>query len=363
MNSTSQRVFILFCLLLLLLLPSAAFAEASLLRQEQDAQNAADAALHSLSDAHLMQEYNDPGHLVSLAPYTVLSHASSGLGSEPNSPYTLKYLLFGDVKKEIVRRGAPMVTPLTDFLTAALPKPRRLAPTPPSSGVGCWYDTETIALLAEIRNPCSAQALLFVLTGDGKKPAFEHGYAAEAALETLTYCCFYKGGYNLNTVSEGLSVPRLEATRIFPANFSKDSDFEEVAVWYRQWLAGEGKDARQWLPLARRRARTLLATDDPVFINDAALFLTRPDGGTGKMRHDDAPEQTRRRLAEIASQVRQEGTEVIHDNVTRPVYSYKGQPVPEEVGDLSRFLKDFDRPAKQFPLCFSLTHQYLVNIR
>ncbi len=268
-----------------------------------------DAASHlaALSNAQLMQEYNDPGCLVSLSPYTWLSYSYPLMGNNPNSRYGLKYLLFSDVKTEIVRRGAPMTPGLIDFLEH-LPPERRLAPTPPLSGSGCWYDSETIRLLAQIRDPRAAQELVHLLADDGE---IKRGWQSEAlsALESLTYCCFYKGDFHSNALKEGLTVPRLYADD-FPDD-SKDSDFLVVAAYYRSWLAGEGKDPAQWLPLARYRARTMLATDDPVLINDAAWFLTYSDYAHKNAPHDEAPDETLKRLAEIAAQVRQDGTKII----------------------------------------------------
>ena len=124
-------------------------------------------------------------------------------------------------------------------------------------------------------------------------------------------------------------MPRIEAFLAFPEN-SRASDFKVVASFYRDWLAGEGRNPSQWLPLARHRAHLLLATDDPIFIYDAATFLAH--------NNDDNPEVTHNRLMEIAAQIQEDGTEVIYDAVTRPKYLYKYQPIPSEIRDLRRFV-------------------------
>ena len=301
--------------------------------------------LLSLSNDQLMQEYNDPGCLVSLAPYETVFRYWPAPWAGDFSHYALCYNLFLDIKTEIVRRGAPMAPLLIEFLEHLPPKPR-LAPTPAGSGVGCWYDSETINLLAQIRDPRAAEELLHLLADDGKtKRGWQ--YEAEGALESLTYCCFYQSGLRLNILHEGLTVPRLEASRVCP-DFMQEGDYQTEAAFYRNWLAGKGKDPARWLPLARYRARTMLATDDPVLINDAALFLTYSDHAPKNMPHDDAPDETLKRLAEVAAQVRQDGKEIIYADVTRPKYLYQGQTVSSDVGDLSRFLFGYGRRAQPY---------------
>lgn len=274
------------------------------------------AQLQALSDAQLLQEYNDPGHLLDLSPY-------QGGGESP------RFSLFTSIGAEIVRRGARMAPSLNVLLRQELTR-HRLAPTPPGSGIGNWYAPDLINLLAQIRTPEAAEALLKALDGTDETDKHEgRYYRADAlrALERLTYCSPFGPG-----ASADQAVSQL-------GHFDTDEGGLQAAQFYRAWLAGEGHDSKQWLPLARHRARVWLMSSDMDGVMQAASFLCDAPllwlGGrlpliVGPV-HDDQPSRTVKQLAAQLARFKTEGVQKNYAGEDVPKYVYRGKVVSDLV--------------------------------
>jgi hypothetical protein len=176
---------------------------------------------------------------------------------------------------------------------------------------------DAIELLVEINEPQAADVLVEILGGFDGKASASHRDAALDGLEKLTHCSFRK--------VRPLKANYGEAVEHEDAQEDGEEFRAAAARMYRDWLEAEGKDATNWLALARSRARTLLAADDPGEIFCAATFL-RPRAETeNRASYDDRPSATMDRLAEVMSQF--EKTDDPH------YYSWNGQTSTAPIGN------------------------------
>jgi hypothetical protein len=158
----------------------------------------------------------------------------------------------------IVRRGREMVPALISFL-------EREAPLTRDNRVG--FTCEILGMLKEIGDPRAVPTILRVLDGWEGKATSSKRYAALYALEELTHVSFHKPTQALLIGNMWQSVEHPKAV--------KSLQLEDASKLYHEWLANEGKDPNQWLPLAKARAQALLTGDNISSVYCAKEFLTR----------------------------------------------------------------------------------------
>jgi hypothetical protein len=200
---------------------------------------------------------------------------------------------FEETRREIIGRGSRIVPELLEFLRREVPRKR----PKDASGLVPGFTRDVIEMLITIGDPGAAGALLDILDGYRGKATPAQRHAALSGLERLTYCAFRKvklrrGDYR-NTV-------------VHPTAVEDDEGFRtNAAAMYGTWLEGEGKVPANWLPLARERARRILASDDLAGIYCVATFLRPYRGRLRTMQptgRDDRPEKTLARLAELVGE-------------------------------------------------------------
>jgi len=240
------------------------------------------ADLEKLTDAELIAEYEAAGLAVN-GP-----HEEPPMDGGPRLALPSLNPRAQAVQREILQRGVQMVPALIAFLEQEVPKEREQHPR---FDAAVSFVSDTLKLLVQINDPRAAPIALRILEGwDGK--ANEHKQrAALNALERLTYCTFYKVRPHANNYRDSLQHPQAVDKEWF-------SEYITLAKLYREWMQGEGKDPSQWIELARKRARQLLAGEDFDQVYCAATFL-RPSAG-----RDDNPDATLARLAELAGKMK-----------------------------------------------------------
>ena len=215
---------------------------------------------------------------------------------------------FGAYRREIVRRGGRMTRPLMRFLRKELGR-SRTARSPDGLArlnddlvdhSGPSFVSDLIALMAAIGDPKPAPLLLRIAEGYDGQARPSHRRAAMAGLQRLTYMSLRPMGAYDGGLRKMIEHPLAAELR-----YAKDA-FERQLAFFQQWLAGEGKEPDDWLPMARRRARVLLESDEPADVYRAAQFLCPLDhdplrGGLYLTGHDDQPERTMDRIAEVMS--------------------------------------------------------------
>jgi hypothetical protein len=157
------------------------------------------------------------------------------------------------------------------------------------------------------------------------------------AVERLTFCAMHRvlphhGNY---------------ANAVVHPNAIREESYRNTAVaakLYREWLADQGKDPVQWLPLARARARRLMAGDDADSIYCAAVFL-------GQDKRDDDPPATLKRLAEVI--------DAMKPGAEKYSVTYLGKPVSAPTGNWALLLSRYGPAAR--PYAKTLIRMQQVN--
>jgi len=254
------------------------------------------ADLEKLTDAELIAEYEVAGLAVNG------KFEEPPMDGGPRLALSFPNPRFQAAQWEILQRGVQMVPTLIAFLEQEVPKEREKNPkfNRPVSFVD-----DVLKMLVQINDPRAAPVALRILEGwDGKANERKQS-AALGALQRLTYFSFHK--------IKPHRVPYQDSLEHSKAiNIEYSSEYATSARLYREWLEGEGKDPSQWLELARKQARQMLASEDLDLVYHAATFL-RPETG-----RDDDPDATLARLVEIVGKMKK----------GKNGYEFAGKPVP-----------------------------------
>jgi hypothetical protein len=219
----------------------------------------------SLTEDELLAEFTRAGLALrdTLAAPMVFP-SSSAIYSSRNY---LSQPVLGDAAREIIRRGNKMMPRLLTLVEAEAQTRR----PPDKNGVVPSFTEIELDMLSQIGDPRAVPVALKLLAGmDGggdriddrtRRPALE-------AVENLTFCSMHK----MRPVRSNYPVQHPNA--IAETSFK---DLDTAAAMYREWLNGEGKDASQWLQIARQRAISQLDSDDPDLVFCAAAFLAAHD--------------------------------------------------------------------------------------
>jgi hypothetical protein len=210
--------------------------------------------LGRLSPEQLMQDYETFGLQLDGTGYAPTD-------SEPLSSTGGRGRAMETLGPEIIRRGKAVVPALVAFLEREVPVNRQS---------GLSFTRDLLEMLSAIGDARAVPTVLRILDGwEGKAQRNERD-AALSALERLTYASFrrielfYKS--DISFVGWKYSVTRPEAVDW------KYTNYDPVAKLYREWLAHEGKDSKQWLTLAKKRAKVLLGSENTGEIRSAKEF-------------------------------------------------------------------------------------------
>ena len=250
---------------------------------------------------------------------------------------------FQNARNEIIRRGKKIVPLLIQFLKEEVPKNR----PKDKHDISPSFTKKVIDILVKIRDPRPAQLFLRILEGYNGKATKHENFAALSGLEKLTCCCFRK--LSPHTVPYSDTIEHRNAREDSPA-----FRYKQAAKLYRKWLAGEGKDPKRWLPLARKRARQILASDDLNAIYCVASFLgpgfTAMPWPDDYLWRDDDPAGTLARLAELISGFEKKDDKYYHKGKEKPVSIYNWIHFITRYGPLARpYSKMLIRHQKEYP--------------
>lgn len=284
-------------------------------------------AIRDLPDEQLMRAFADPS---AFTPGPQYAEGADDPGWQRNPQLDM----FGDVVREVVRRGDRLVPALAELIRRDRSVDRP-SPASPLSGAGTFRSDVVAGLATEYRNQPFAAVLVETLVA----PDSTHDWrrAAQISLERSTHLSYFRsephhGTYADAVQRDGAEPPPFKATQ---------EDFAAIAAFYEAWLAGEGRDPGQWLPLARRRARAILASDDLALVYCAATFLQ----GGGAQPRDDDPTATMNRVAAILKQAKFERLEPTEYGGF-PVFSFAGQPFPPTTANWTRLLANYGPAAR-----------------
>jgi hypothetical protein len=256
-------------------------------------------ALEKMSAAQLVAEYEAAG-LSTEGTRGELTDEMSAHGSslEPN-------MTLAAVRGEILDRGPEIVPALSALLEQEAPKQRQSSTSSDRGGISLTVNI--LELLGLIGGPGSVPVVLRILEGwDGKVSRIER-HAALNTLQKLTMVSFCKVSPQWAPSFDCVQHPHAEPVESF-------REYDTPARFYRDWLAGEGRDPGKWLDLARARARQLLAGSSLDDIYCAATFL-RPQAG-----RDNDPDATLARLMEFVGKAK--------ENPASGEYEIDGAPAP-----------------------------------
>jgi len=277
-----------------------------------------------ISNADLLREYERAG----LALRGTLDIVTDQPISRPVAGAASGYRYFQRVRAEIIRRGTAIVPDLLEFLRQEIPKQRPKE----ANSVAPGFSSDVIEMLVAIADSRAAGVLVDILGGEGH-PNRDHTYAALGGLERITFCSFYKVDPHHRLFQDTVE----HAAAALPDNAPPD----QAALLYRIWLSGEGKDPSRWLPLARQRARQILAANDLSRIYCVAVFL-RPYRDPWYRLHetgrDDRPNETLARLGEIVGQFKKAGSS----------YRWRSQDIPQASGNWICLLADYGPMARPY---------------
>ena len=278
------------------------------------------ADLEKLTDAELIAEYEAAG----LAVNGPFEYPPTDGVIRPS--FSIPNPRLQTAQREIFKRGSQIVPALIAFLEQEVPKEREVNPkfNRPVSFV-----SDVLQLLETINDPRAAPIALRILEGWDGKANEQRQYAALDALEKLTYCCFHKVKPHHGSERDSLEHPQAMNVESFV------DEYTTPAKLYREWMQGEGKDPSQWLAIARKRARQLLAGEDFDQVYCAATFL-RPDCAG----RDDNPDATLARLAEIVAKMKK-GDEP-------DAYTLDGKPVPVSYANWTAMITDYGPRARPY---------------
>jgi hypothetical protein len=273
-----------------------------------------DPALRSLSNEQLLHEYEAAGLALDGTVYTPIDEAIQVPGRS-TSPELTRFEL---ARAQIVIRGNSIVPELLAFVEQEAPKTR------PRNKLGLRLSLtgSALGMLASIGDASAAPLMLRILEGFDGRVDVDERRAALGAIEQLTYVCFH----DVTPFSGNYADALQHRDALHVDHFA---DFDVPAKLYRHWLENDGKDPSQWLAIARKRARELLATDDAATIFCAASFLRSspwPDEFS-LVRHrflaerDDDPDATLASLAKVLRTVKivSDKTVYEHDSAREPV--------------------------------------------
>jgi hypothetical protein len=273
-----------------------------------------DPKLHDLSNEQLIREYESAGLALDGTPNAPIDEAIIVPGRS-SSPESTRFEL---ARAQILIRGASIVPELIAFLEQEAPKTR------PRNKLGfrLSFTGNVLGMLATIGDARAAPLMQRILEGLDGRVDVEERRTALGAIEQLTYVCShdvtpFRGNY-------ASALPHRDALHV-----DHVSDLDVPAKLHRHWLENEGKDPSQWLAIARKRARELLATDDAAKIFCAASFLRSspwPDEfslvrNRFAAERDDDPDATLASLARVLRTVKVVGDKPVyeHDSAREPV--------------------------------------------
>jgi hypothetical protein len=213
--------------------------------------------LAQLTPEQLVQEYEACG-LAKGRTYSV------PVDLDLDEPQTIgRPSLLDTIASEIVRRGEAMVPALVKFL-------EREVPTKRTSHVS--FPREILGMLRKISDPHAVPTILRVLEGGDGKASHGVRSCALRALEEITHVHFSRMELDVGAnFTQCVEHPKAVSQEDYV-------QLDIVAKLYHERLAGEGKDSKQWLNLACKRAYELLSSDDPERRSYAVAFLTRGAG-------------------------------------------------------------------------------------
>jgi hypothetical protein len=251
--------------------------------------------LAALADEDLLKEYIAAGLKTKGLEACPRDETPSLSPIDFEAPQIVSFQL---VREQILSRGGRMAPGLLELLRRELPRNAQAEPRTYPFGFSC----DLIDLLLQIREPQAAATLVDVVGGAAIAPIRKH---ALESLQRLTYVSMTRSGNQPADSIELIGAPDEEAVRFRNADGEDDvpKQLSFQAAQFRIWLAGEGHNPANWLPAARRRARALLALDDLDQVSRGLSFLHSGYDDP----HDDAPDVTLARVAQIAEKIRFEG--------------------------------------------------------
>jgi hypothetical protein len=284
------------------------------------------ARLRAMSHAELLREYEAAGTVVRPTDAKRIGMAVPGVEDE-------RQRRWGRAESEVIRRGSAVVPELMEFLKREVPRNA----DDRDAGTRFGFARPLMEALTRIRDPRCVPLLVDILDGYGGKANRPLRGAALTALRELTYTALDDPhqGYYPDAVEHPSAAPRKQG-------LSGALYYADQAARYREWLAGEGREPSQWLPLARQRARKLLDGDDLEAAYYAASFLLAEWGSRGFPRDDDSS-RTLARLGDII-----ENTRAVRVAETGKVrYEYRGKPL-SLIGNWTLFLTRFGPRARPY---------------
>ena len=283
--------------------PTTALAEAELecdldlpdpaiARSEKDVQS-----LAAMGDAELLQAYETRGHALK---QTQIGPMDDGIICQSAAAYEDdRYYSWQLARAAVLHRGGSMVPLMMEMLRREVPRNHDL-----QDGLyGFGFARDLMEMLSAIGDPRPVPLLVDVLVGfDGNANPLLRTVAAKA-LRHLTFISFarHEEGDEYDCV--------IAPTTELDAGWNVDQPWaiqrHSEAAGYRHWLANEGKNPPDWLPLAQGRARTILAGDNFAEISAAIRFLQGPPAaGMGSSGHDNDPAATMTRLGQIMAEAK-----------------------------------------------------------
>jgi hypothetical protein len=274
--------------------------------------------LRKLSGADLVRQYEQSGLALRGTPDVPTDQpmARSAMGPfGPPSPFKL-------ARAEILRRGERVVPALLEFL-----KTEAITHRPPdANNISISMTGDVLEMLRKIGDVRAVPVAMEIMEGMNGRIGRDARRIALDAVEHLTYCAMRRIVPHHGNYADAVQHPNAIAEEFF-------KDPGVAARMYRDWLAGEGKDPAQWLPLARSRARRLLAGDNPDAIYCAAVFL-------GQGKRDDDPAATLKRLAEVI--------DAMKPDARKYSLTYHGKPVSMPTGNWALLLSRHGPAARPY---------------
>jgi hypothetical protein len=179
-------------------------------------------------------------------------------------------------------------------------------------------------MLVKIGDPRPASLLVDIVDGLDGKATTPVRKSALDSVEQLTMITFRR-----QTLSDDRTKWAVEDARATPAD-ARDPVFgargaNGHAIAFRAWLGREGRDAKQWLPRARSRAREAMSGRDLRAIYAAVDFLQSGDDTSSR---DDDPTATMKVMGNLLAQAKQIGFRAGNYD-----YQIEGRLLPLTVAD------------------------------
>jgi hypothetical protein len=260
----------------------------------------------------------------------VAAYRAAGLAIGPNGlsgrwagtmafdPIAYPFTPFDRVRAEVVRRGRAAVPDLLTVIREEVAADRPEPPMPTDS-----LTADLFELLVRAGDPRAVPVAVEIAAGPAAH--LDRRWAVEA-VERLTFCSARRMSptikFSWDSVPHPTAVP------------GDTPDLARAAKFFRDWLAGEGKNPDDWLPLARRRAAGLLAGDDPDAAYNAAEFLAARGGDPAVL----VP-----RVAEFVAELRPGADRHMW---TYRMWTYRGRPSTMSQGNWMHLLAAHGRSAR-----------------